>query len=100
ALLLLRNLDEPSDDATGRAGLISASVGRVTRWRPSSAGAVGVIAVAAVIAPLVFGTVDLQRAQITLAYVVLFASIVCMTGYCGYITLGQAGFAGFGAFVS
>jgi branched-chain amino acid transport system permease protein len=99
-LLVLRNLDEPSDDVTGRRGLISASVGRVNRLRASSVASVSVLLVAAALIPFALGTVGVDRAQITLALVVIFVSIVCTTGYCGYITLGQAGFAGFGAFVS
>src|SRR5205807_8490820 len=35
-----------------------------------------------------------------LALTVVFISIVCITGFCGYITLGQAAFAGTGAYVS
>jgi branched-chain amino acid transport system permease protein len=35
-----------------------------------------------------------------LALIVVFISIVCITGFCGYITLGQAGFAGIGAYVA
>ena len=100
ALLVLRNLDEPSDDRTGRSGLISGTVGRVTGRRASSIVGSAVVAVLALLVPVVLSGSGLQRAQITLALVVIFVSIVCTTGYCGYVTLGQAGFAGFGAFVS
>jgi len=100
ALVVLRNLDEPSDDQMGRSRLISGTIGRVKRGRTASTALLTAVAVIAIALPLALNYVDLQRAQIMLALVVIFASIVCMTGLCGYITLGQAGFAGFGAFVA
>ena len=100
ALLVLRNLDEPSDDHLGRSGLISGSIGRSVGRRASSLALVGGGTIVALLLPFLLGTVGLVRAQTTLALVVVFVSIVCTTGYCGYITLGQAGFAGMGAYVS
>ena len=100
ALLVLRNLDEPSDEAAGRSGLISGTIGRAVRRRTSSLALPAATLAAAAILPLIVGTIGMARAQVTLALVVVFVSIVCTTGYCGYITLGQAGFAGVGAFVS
>ena len=61
--------------------------------------------------PVVIGTVLLvmpafldatgfASAHRFLAMTVIFASIVAVTGFSGQITLGQAGFAGFGAFIA
>jgi branched-chain amino acid transport system permease protein len=61
------------------------------------AGALGAVAV---VAPLFLSPIRLDSAQHMLALTVIFISIVCITGSCGYITLGQAAFAGTGAYVS
>jgi branched-chain amino acid transport system permease protein len=54
----------------------------------------------AIVVPLPLDTIRLGDAQEVLALMVVFISIVCITGFCGYITLGQAGFAGIGAYVA
>jgi len=60
----------------------------------------GVLAAVAVAAPWFLSRIRLDSAQHMLALTVVFISIVCITGFCGYITLGQAAFAGTGAYVS
>jgi len=100
ALIVLRNLDEPADSQTGRTGLVSTVMGTAA-GRRRSALAVGLVAAAAAVAlPFMLHTIDLPRGQVMLGLIVVFTSIVCITGFCGYITLGQAGFAGFGAYVT
>lgn len=42
----------------------------------------------------------LERAHQFLAFSIIFVSIVAVTGFSGHITLGQAGFAGLGAWAS
>lgn len=101
ALLVLRNLDEPADAAVGRrSGLVSSAVGAGGRRRRSTLVAVLAVAVAGLVLPFFLSDITIARGQTTLALIVVFISIVCITGFCGYITLGQAGFAGFGAFVT
>ena len=101
ALLVLRNLDEPSELAGGgHSGFVSKAIGaRSGRTRTTRVGIAGVAAVG-VILPLFLTDITISRGQTTLALIVVFVSVVCTTGFCGYITLGQAGFAGFGAFVT
>jgi branched-chain amino acid transport system permease protein len=57
----------------------------------------GIVAVAA---PAFLGNADLRLAQTALALTVIFVSIVCITGFSGHLTLGQASIAGLGAFFS
>lgn len=104
ALLVLRKLDEVGG-ASGGPGLLLQTVGRLRR--PAGAGvstpraALLVVAAAiAIVVPLTLDTIRLGDAQEVLALIVVFTSIVCITGFCGYITLGQAAFAGIGAYVA
>jgi len=59
-----------------------------------------VLSLAALTAPFVLAGPDLRLAQVTLALTVIFISIVCITGFSGHLTLGQASIAGLGAFFS
>jgi branched-chain amino acid transport system permease protein len=52
----------------------------------------------AVLAPGFLGGADLRLAHTVLALAVIFVSIVCITGFSGHLTLGQASIAGLGAF--
>jgi len=52
----------------------------------------------ALLAPFALGATDLRLAQVVLALIVIFVSIVCITGFSGHLTLGQASIAGLGAF--
>jgi branched-chain amino acid transport system permease protein len=99
-LLAYRRLGTGTDEG-GVQGLVSGSIGSRRGQRGmSSAVAAVLVALAAVAAPFVLSDIDLPFAQLTVGLVVVFASIVCVTGFSGQITLGQAVIAGFGAFVS
>jgi branched-chain amino acid transport system permease protein len=104
ALLVLRKLDEVGGDGSG-PGLLLRQVGHLRRSARAGVSTPRVVllagaAVIAVVAPLPLDTIRLGDAQEVLALIVVFTSIVCITGFCGYITLGQAGFAGIGAYVA
>jgi branched-chain amino acid transport system permease protein len=51
-------------------------------------------------APLLFGAQDLRTALAVPALAIVLVSIVVVSGYSGQISLGQAGFAGFGALLA
>jgi len=92
ALIVLRRLDE-SEVSTSRTGLIAATLGqRIGASRVPVLLATGAVALALVL-PWGLGTGTIGNGQQMLALIVVFLSIVCITGFCGYITLGQAGFA-------
>jgi branched-chain amino acid transport system permease protein len=104
ALLVLRKLDEVGGAGVG-PGLLLQQVGRLRRSARAGVSAPRVVllvaaALIAIVAPLPLDTIRLGDAQEVLALVVVFTSIVCITGFCGYITLGQAAFAGIGAYVA
>lgn len=96
ALVLFRRLDEVGDTGSGGPGLVVGALGR----RMGTGGRVvaALTALAAVVAPAWLGSGDLRLAHTTLALTVIFVSIVCITGFSGHLTLGQASIAGFGAF--
>jgi len=98
ALVFMRNLDEVGEESA-RSGLVSGALGGHRR-QPATPALVVLAAVAAVIVPFVMSAQNMTYAHQALAYIVIFASIVCVTGFAGHITLGQAAFAGFGAFMS
>ena len=101
ALLVLRNLDEPAELAgSGHTGFVSKAIGGRSSKSGSTRAAIAAVAAAGILLPLFLTDVTIARGQTTLALIVVFISVVCTTGFCGYITLGQAGFAGFGAFVT
>jgi branched-chain amino acid transport system permease protein len=102
ALLLYRRLDVVGED--GGLGAL-ARVHRPSRRAGSSPSP----ATSVVIALVAFGFLVLPffLDRVTFAYghrlpamVIIFASIVAVTGFSGQISLGQAAFAGFGAFLS
>ena len=100
ALVAFRDLREVGDGGTGGSGLIGAAFGRA--GRSSTLRTVAMVAggVVAVLAPGFMGVADLRLAQTMLALIVIFVSIVCITGFSGHLTLGQASIAGLGAFFS
>jgi branched-chain amino acid transport system permease protein len=104
ALLVLRKLDEVGGTGGG-PGLLLQAVGRFRRSAGAGMSAPRTLALlaaaaVAIVVPLPLDTIRLGDAQEGLALIVVFTSIVCITGFCGYITLGQAGFAGIGAYVA
>ncbi len=100
ALVAFRRLDEVGDTgATTGQGLVVGAFGRSTVTASSSV--LGVLAaIGALVSPFVLEGRDLRLAQIVLALSVIFISIVCITGFSGHLTLGQASIAGLGAFFS
>ena len=99
ALLLLRHLDE-AGEGSGRPGLVSRAIGHRGSLSRAAVAGTGALTAVAVAAPWFLSRIRLDSAQHMLALTVVFISIVCITGFCGYITLGQAAFAGTGAYVS
>jgi branched-chain amino acid transport system permease protein len=96
----MRRLDEVGDTgASAGQGLV---VGGFGRRAVSASGRVVPVAAAAiaVVAPFALAGRDLRLAQTVLALAVIFVSIVCITGFSGHLTLGQASIAGLGAFFS
>ncbi|MCU1451548.1 MAG: inner-rane translocator [Acidimicrobiales bacterium] len=101
ALLIYRNLDEVGDSGAGVSGLISRSIGAGgSKSRPETRVAVAVVAVGLVFLPFALTNITIAYGQQMLALIVIFVSIVVVTGFSGHITLGQAAFAGMGSFVA
>lgn len=99
ALVAFRRLDEIGDTAAAVSTLVGGALGR--RGASPSGVVIGIAAaVAALLAPAFLGGADLRLAHTMLALTVIFVSIVCITGFSGHLTLGQASIAGFGAFFS
>ena len=94
-LLIYRKLDD-SDEQTVAVRVIS----RV-HDHPNRRLLLGVLTAAAlVILPFRLDFVGFQYAHQMLALMIIFASIVAVTGFSGQITLGQTAFAGMGAFAA
>jgi branched-chain amino acid transport system permease protein len=101
ALLIYRKLDEVGEADSGVSGLVSRSVGAGRgRRRAETKVAVGVVAAALLLLPFALSEITIAYGQQMLALIVIFVSIVVVTGFSGHITLGQAAFAGMGSFVS
>jgi branched-chain amino acid transport system permease protein len=99
ALVAFRRLDEVGDTGSSGPGLVVGQLGR--RGISPSGTVVAVVAgLVAVLAPGFLGGPDLRLAHTVLALTVIFVSIVCITGFSGHLTLGQASIAGLGAFFS
>jgi branched-chain amino acid transport system permease protein len=99
ALVAFRRLDEVGTSGSTGQGLVVGAFGRA-KASPVGTATVVVSAAVAVFVPFVLGSADLRLAQVTLALCVIFISIVCITGFSGHLTLGQASIAGLGAFFS
>jgi branched-chain amino acid transport system permease protein len=105
ALLLYRRLDVVGEDA-GLSAL--ARVRRPSRRggsasSPASPATVVVtllVAFGFLVLPFFLDRVSFAYGHRLPAMVIIFASIVAVTGFSGQISLGQAAFAGFGAFLS
>lgn len=98
ALVLMRRLDEVGETGATGQGLVG-RFGSATVRGPSVAAPL-LLGAASLWVPFVLGAEDLRLAHVVLALLVIFASIVCITGYSGHLTLGQASIAGLGAFFS
>ena len=83
--------------STGQ-GLVVGALGPPGARRRARSVAVVAGGRGALVAPCVLGGPDLRLAQTVLALTVIFVSIVCITGFSGHLTLGQASIAGLGAF--
>jgi branched-chain amino acid transport system permease protein len=99
ALLLYRRLDVVGED--GGLGALA----RVARPRRRSATPASWVVPAAVafgflVLPFFLSNVTFAYGHRLPAMVIIFSSIVAVTGFSGQISLGQAAFAGFGAFLS
>ena len=98
ALLAYRTLDEVGESAPTGQGIVAADIGRRQGLRPSRVIGVLAIGVAAVALPLFLTDINMAYAQQMVGLLIIFASIVCITGFSGHITLGQASIAGLGAY--
>jgi branched-chain amino acid transport system permease protein len=105
ALVLYRRLDVVGEDGDGGLGRIGR--GRRPRRRSASSSGVGARALVPALVAVGFLLLPFFLSRTTWAYghrlpalVIVFASIVAVTGFSGQISLGQAAFAGFGAFLS
>jgi branched-chain amino acid transport system permease protein len=96
-LVAFRRLDEVGESGSGGPGLVVGALGR-RGISPVGAGVAIAAGIAAVVAPGFLGGPDLRLAHSVLALTVIFVSIVCITGFSGHLTLGQASIAGLGAF--
>lgn len=99
ALVAFRRLDEVGDTGSAGQGLVTGVLGRQRTTRAGTVTA-GLWVFAALAAPFVLVGRDLRLAHVVLALLVIFVSIVCITGFSGHLTLGQASIAGIGAFFS
>lgn len=99
ALVAFRRFDEVGDTGSSGSGLVASAFGQGRASRSGSTVAV-VLSIAALVAPFTLGGPDLRLAHVALALIVIFLSIVCITGFSGHLTLGQASIAGVGAFAS
>ena len=94
ALLIYRRLDVVGEESTRRLPFVR--TGAMLRPR-TVAIAVGAVLL---VLPMALDNSTFSHAHTYLAFVVIFTSIVVVTGFSGHITLGQAAFAGLGAFAS
>jgi branched-chain amino acid transport system permease protein len=97
ALVLFRRLDEVGASETAGSGLVQGELGG-RRLSPAGAAVGIVMSVGALVSPYFLSSSDLRLAQIVMALIIIFTSIVCITGFSGHLTLGQASIAGLGAF--
>jgi len=100
ALLIYRNLDEVGEGGSGISRFISRSIGGTGKRRAETRIVIAVVGVALVLLPFMVNDINIAYGQQMLALMVIFVSIVVITGFSGHITLGQAAFAGMGSFVS
>lgn len=99
ALVVMRRLDE-SSTAPARVGLVASGMGRSGRLSRTTLTTGALTVAGFLVLPWLLGPGTIGDGQTMLALLIIFISIVCITGFCGYITLGQAAFAGVGAFAA
>jgi branched-chain amino acid transport system permease protein len=100
ALIAYRTLDEIGESAPTGQGIVASELGRRTGLRLSTVIGVLAVGAAALALPLFLSDINMVYAQQMVGMVVIFASIVCITGFSGHISLGQAAIAGLGAYFS
>jgi branched-chain amino acid transport system permease protein len=98
ALVASRKLDEIGESAPTGQGIVASSLGRRGGRSRATTIVVGAVCAVAIALPGLLGDINLRYAQQMVALLVIFVSIVCITGFSGHITLGQASIAGLGAF--
>jgi branched-chain amino acid transport system permease protein len=99
ALVLFRRLDEVGETGTSTGpGLAAGGAFGRRAVGPLQVAFAVIVAAAAVAAPSILSIENVRIAQTMLALIVIFVSIVCITGFSGHLTLGQASIAGLGAF--
>jgi branched-chain amino acid transport system permease protein len=98
ALIAFRTLDELGESAPTGQGIVASELGRRSGRNRAGMIVVGVVCAVAIALPGLLGDINLRYAQQMVALLVIFVSIVCITGFSGHITLGQASIAGLGAF--
>ena len=98
ALLGFRKLDELGESVPTGQGIVASTLGRRQGVRPGSVVSVLLVAGAAVLLPVFLNGTNIAYAQQMVALLVIFTSIVCITGFSGHISLGQASIAGLGAY--
>ena len=98
ALLGYRKLDELGESVPTGQGIVAADIGRRRGLRPSTVIGVLAVGAAAIALPAFLSDTNMTYAQQMVGLVVIFTSIVCITGFSGHITLGQVAMAGLGAY--
>jgi len=98
ALIAYRTLDEVGESAPTGQGIVAGDIGRRAGIRFTTVVGVLAVAAAAIALPVFLSNINMFYAQQMVALVVIFASIVCITGFSGHISLGQAAIAGLGAY--
>lgn len=98
ALVAYKTLDEIGESVPTGQGIVASDLGRRGGLRVSTMALVVIVAGAAIALPLFLSDINMFYAQQMVALLVIFASIVCITGFSGHISLGQASIAGLGAY--
>ena len=98
ALIGYRKLDELGESVPTGQGIVAVDIGRRRGLRPSTVIGVLAVAAAAIALPAFLSDTNMHYAQQMVGLLVVFTSIVCITGFSGHITLGQVAMAGLGAY--
>ena len=89
ALIAYRTLDELGESVPTGQGIVAADIGRRTGLRPTNVIGVLAVAAAAMALPLFLSDINMSYAQQMVALLVIFTSIVCITGFSGHISWGR-----------